>query len=103
MSLYWKYHRIAGTQSRVITKVHDLLGQPSYLKLYAAEKINILQTFKVLTRNVYLSVSIVFSNCKSLMYLTNDYVHIYILISNILSSNIGSLKLPIDAVSVYIL
>ena len=26
-----KYHRITGTQTRVITKVHDLLGQPSYI------------------------------------------------------------------------
>ena len=25
-----KFQRIPGTQSRVITKVHDLLGQPSY-------------------------------------------------------------------------
>ena len=27
-----KYHRITGTQSRIIAKVHDLLGQPSYLR-----------------------------------------------------------------------
>ena len=26
-----KFHRLPGTQSRVITKVHDLLGQPSYI------------------------------------------------------------------------
>ena len=26
-----KFHRIPGTQARVITKVHDLLGQPSYM------------------------------------------------------------------------
>ena len=26
-----KFHRIPGTQSLVITKVHDLLGQPSYI------------------------------------------------------------------------
>ena len=25
-----KYHRITDKQSRVMTKVHDLLGQPSY-------------------------------------------------------------------------
>ena len=28
-----KFYRIPGTQSRVITKVHDLLGQPSYMSL----------------------------------------------------------------------
>ena len=26
-----KYHRFAGTQSRIISKVHDLLGQPLYM------------------------------------------------------------------------
>ena len=25
------YHRITGTQSRIIANLHDLLGQPSYL------------------------------------------------------------------------
>ena len=30
MKMSCKFHKIPGTQSRVITKVHDLLGQPSY-------------------------------------------------------------------------
>ena len=29
-----KVHRIPGTQSHVITKVHDLLGQPSHVAPY---------------------------------------------------------------------
>ena len=29
----FKYHRVTCAQSCVITKVHDLLGQPSYLHL----------------------------------------------------------------------
>ena len=29
-----KFHRIPGTQSHVITKVHDLLGQPLYVAPY---------------------------------------------------------------------
>ena len=31
MDISYKFHRIPDTQPRVITKVHDLLGQPSYL------------------------------------------------------------------------
>ena len=34
-----KYHRITGTQSRTIAKVHDLLGQPSYTILHDPIKI----------------------------------------------------------------
>ena len=33
MKTLCKFHRIPGTQSRVTTKVHDLLGQPSYILL----------------------------------------------------------------------
>ena len=29
----FKYHRVTCTQSCVITKVHDLLGQPSYINI----------------------------------------------------------------------
>ena len=35
-----KYHRIAGTQSCIIAKVHDLLGQPSYILQSTKEKLN---------------------------------------------------------------
>ena len=31
MNTSYRYHSISDTKSRVITKVHDLLGQPSYL------------------------------------------------------------------------
>ena len=31
INISYKFHRIPDTQSRFITKVHDLLGQPSYL------------------------------------------------------------------------
>ena len=31
MNTSFKYHRITDTQSRVMTKVHDLLGQPSHM------------------------------------------------------------------------
>ena len=30
----FKYHRVTCTQSCVITKVHDLLGQPSYYSIF---------------------------------------------------------------------
>ena len=32
----FKYHRVTCTQSCVITKVHDLLGQPSYTQINTA-------------------------------------------------------------------
>ena len=33
INISYKFHRILDRQSRFITKVHDLLGQPSYLTL----------------------------------------------------------------------
>ena len=33
----FKYHRVTCTQSRAIAKVHDLLGQPSYMHLGMVE------------------------------------------------------------------
>ena len=32
IKISYKFHRIPDTQSRVITKVYDFLGQPSYIK-----------------------------------------------------------------------
>ena len=34
IKMSYKFHRIPDTQSHLITKVHDLLGQPSYTPLY---------------------------------------------------------------------
>ena len=34
-----KYHISTGTQSRVITKVYDLLGQPSYYDVFPLLKV----------------------------------------------------------------
>ena len=33
MKISYKFHRIHDTQSRVITKVYDFLGQPSYMHI----------------------------------------------------------------------
>ena len=33
INILYKFHRIPDTQSHFIAKVHDLLGQPSYMQL----------------------------------------------------------------------
>ena len=41
----FQYHRVTCTQSCVITKVHDLLGQPSYIGCsYEFDRVNIILT-----------------------------------------------------------
>ena len=40
MNTSLKIHRIADTNSRVIMKVHDLLGQPSYMKAWTSSNFN---------------------------------------------------------------
>ena len=34
LKISYKFQRIPDTQSRVITKVYDFLGQPSYVKIF---------------------------------------------------------------------
>ena len=35
IEISYKFHRISDTQSRVLTKVYDFLGQPSYIEKHA--------------------------------------------------------------------
>ena len=41
IEISYKFHRIPDTQSRVLTKVYDFLGQPSYTKVFC--RMNVFQ------------------------------------------------------------
>ena len=45
----FKYHRVTWTQSCVVTKVHDLLGQPSYMLSY----------YQITTKKIALAIQII--------------------------------------------
>ena len=63
INIAYKFHRIPDTQSHFITKVHDLLGQPSYTPLIVYDFSFISNVF--INIHEYANLIITFANLIS--------------------------------------